>query len=100
MDNLNTTYENIILIGNSNVELSVASMSDFLNICNLKYFAKQKNCYKNPEKPCISNSDKLPEKFSKPLRISGFSDFHKITLTDVKLHFPETKPENHMLPRL
>ena len=59
--------------------------------------SSKKTCYKNPEKPRISNSDKLPGNFSKHLRISGLSDFHKMTVTDMKLHFPETKPENHML---
>ena len=52
MDNLNATYENIILIGDFNVEPNEANMSDFLNIYNLRNLAKEKSGYKDPEKPC------------------------------------------------
>ena len=45
---------NIIWIEVFNVESNKGNVSDFLNICNLKNLAKQKTCYKNPEKPCIN----------------------------------------------
>ena len=54
LDNLNATYEYLILIGNCNAESNDTNMSDFLKICNLKNLVKQKTCHKNPEKPsCI-----------------------------------------------
>ena len=53
-DQISTTYDNLTLIGDLNVETEEDNMLDFLNIRNLKNLVKQKTCYKNPESPsCI-----------------------------------------------
>ena len=36
LDNLNATYENIILVGDFNVERNESNISDFLDLYNLK----------------------------------------------------------------
>ena len=65
-DQFSSNYDNLILIGNFNVEPVEENMLHFLKIYNLKNLVKQKTCYKNPDNPsCRLNSNKLPQKFSK-----------------------------------
>ena len=48
------SYDNIILLGDFNVEPKEAKMSEFLNIYSLKNLVSQKTCFKNPGNPsCI-----------------------------------------------
>ena len=41
LDKLNGTYDKLILLGDFNRESKMESVSDFLNLCNLKNFVKQ-----------------------------------------------------------
>ena len=76
-------HENIILLGDFNVEVKEKNTSDF-------------TCFKNPHNPsCIdlilTNS---PRSFQDScLFEAGFSDFHKVTTTILKQHFPKPKPK-------
>ena len=70
-------------------------MLDFLNIYNLKNLVKQKTCYKNPENPsCIdlilTNSHRSFQNTN--VFETGLSDFHKMTVSVLKSHFPKQKP--------
>ena len=42
VDQFSTTYDDLIIVGDFNVELEEGNILDFLNIYNLKNFAKQK----------------------------------------------------------
>ena len=54
LDQFSATYNNLILLGDFNVEPEKVNMLYFLNIYNLKNLVKQKTFYKNPENPsCI-----------------------------------------------
>ena len=54
LDKLFTDYENIILLGDFNIEAEEKNLSDFMSVHNLKTLIKQKTCFKNPENPiCI-----------------------------------------------
>ena len=54
LEQFSATCDNLILIGDFNVEPEEENMLDFLNIYNLKNLVKQKACYKNPDNPsCI-----------------------------------------------
>ena len=70
-------------------------MADFLNAYNLKNLVHQKTCFKNPDNPtCIdlilTNS---PRSFQNTnVFETGLSDFHKLTTTVLKMHFPKKKP--------
>ena len=46
LDKLSTSYDNIILLGDFNVEPEEAKMSEFLNMYSLKNLASQKICLK------------------------------------------------------
>ena len=54
LDKLCADYENIILLGDFNVEVKEKNISDFMSTYNLKSLVKQKTCFKNPDTPsCI-----------------------------------------------
>ena len=54
LDKLCADYENIILLGDFNVEVKEKNISDFMSTYNLKSLVKQKTCFKNPDNPsCI-----------------------------------------------
>ena len=90
-DKLCTDYENIILLGDFNVEVKEKSISDFKSSYHLKSLVKQKSCFKNPDNPsCI---DLILTKSLQSFQCSsvfetGFSDFHKLTTTVLKQYFP------------
>ena len=50
LDKINVTHENLVLLGDFNVEPEEKSIAEFLNRYNLKNLAKQNTCFKNPDK--------------------------------------------------
>ena len=95
LDQFSATYDNLILLGDFNVAPEEVNMLDFLNIYNLKNLVKQKTCYKNPENPsCIdlilTNSHRSFQNTN--VFETGLSDFHKMTVSVLKSHFPKQKP--------
>ena len=64
LENFCTAYENIILLGDFNVEVEEKNMSEFMSVYSLRNLVKQKACSKN----FIiyrSYSHQLPTRFSK-----------------------------------
>ena len=92
---MSVSFDNIILLGDFNVEPEEAKMSEFLNINSLKNLVSQKSCFKKPENPsCIdlilrncSRSYQNTDVFE-----TGLSDFHKLTFTVLKQYYPKQKP--------
>ena len=51
---MSASYDNIILLGDFNVEPEEAKVSEFLNMYSLENLAFQRTYFKNPENPsCI-----------------------------------------------
>ena len=96
IDFCSKSYENILLIGDFNVEISDSHVDSFCAIYHLISLIKEPACYKNPEKPtCIdlilTNS---PRQFQATLTLeTGLSDFHKMTVAAFKSEFPHQKPK-------
>ena len=92
---LNSTYDNLVLLRDFNAEPEEESISEFLNLYSLKNLVKQSTCFKNPNKPtCI---DLILTNCPRSLQNTdtfetGLSDFHKLTFTVLKQHFPKQKP--------
>ena len=58
LDSYMSSYDNFLVIGDLNSEISEMAMSEFCETCNLQNLVKDPTCYKNPRKPtCI---DKFP----------------------------------------
>ena len=90
LDQFSATCDNLILLGDFNVEPKEANMLDFLNIYILKNLLKQKACYKNPEKSsCIdlilTNSHRSFQNTN--VFETRLSDFHKMAVSVLKSHF-------------
>ena len=95
LNDFSTTYDNLILLGDFNVEPEEKYMADFLNVYNLKNLVHQKICFKNPDNPtCIDLIlTNRPRSFQNTnVFETGLSDFHKLTTTVLKMHFPKKKP--------
>ena len=68
-------YDNILLLGDFNSEISEPCLNDFCEIYNLKNLAKEPACYENPDNPsCID-------------LFLGVSDFHKLVVTVLKIFY-------------
>ena len=96
LDLYSSLYENIIVLGDFNVETTDPSMEDFCVRYNLNSLIKDPTCYKNPENPtCIdlilTNS---PRSFQNSCVIeTGLSDFHKMVVTVMKTTFQKLPPK-------
>ena len=94
LDKLNSTYDNLVLLGDFNAEPEEESIAQFLNFYNLKDLVKQNTCFKNPDKPtCI---DLILTNWLRSFQNTdtfeiGLSDFHKLIFTVLKQHFPKQK---------
>ena len=94
LDSYMSSYDNFLVIGDLNSEISEMAMSEFCETYNLQNLVKDPSCYKNPSKPtCIDLIlTNFPKSFQHTQTIeTGLSDFHKLTLTVLKTHFPRLK---------
>ena len=76
--------------------LLLESIAEFLNLSNLINLVKQSSCFKNPDKPtCIDLIlTNCPRSFENMDTFEiGLSDFHKLSFTVLKQHFPKQKPK-------
>ena len=95
LDLYSSRYENIIVLGDLNVEKTDPSLDEFCVRYNLRSLIKEPTCYKNPENPtCIdlilTNS---PRSFQNSCVIeTGLSDFHKMIVTVMKATFQKLPP--------
>ena len=88
LDNYSSKYDNFILLGDLNSEPTESAVRDFCQIYGCKNLIKDNTCFKNPEKP--SNR---PKSFQNSLTLeTGLSDFHKMTLTVMKVFYKKQKP--------
>ena len=84
-------YENYLLLGNSNSELSENAMIEFCKVYKLKC----ETSYKHPDRPsCIALIlTNRPRSFQRCHIVeTGLSDFHKMTATIIKMYFKKKGP--------
>ena len=83
-------------MGDFNVEPNDANMKDFCQIYGCKNIVKDKTCFKNPINPtCIDLIiTNRPKSFQESEVIeTGLSDFHKMSLTVMKVFYNKQKPK-------
>ena len=84
-----------MLVGDFNAEESEPYLSQFLYEYNAKNIVKESTCFKNVLNPScidlfITNS---PLSFQNTIAVSnGFSDFHKMVITVMKMSFKKHFP--------
>ena len=94
MDNYSSKYDNFILLGDLDSEPTESTVRDFCEIFGCKNLIKDNTCLKNPLKP--SSIDLIitnrPKNFQNSVKVEpGLSDFHKITLTVMKVFYEKQK---------
>ena len=89
-------YDNIILMGDFNSEVTEPSMTEFCNIYNLRNLVKEPTCYKyqlipTPIDLILTNRYKC---FQNTINVeTGLSDFHKMTLIVLKTKYKKDRPK-------
>ena len=94
-------YENIFLLGDFSSCMDDSPMIGFCDNYKLRDLVKHTNCFKNPENPsCIDLllTNKTVSFQTTTVIETGLSDFHKIIVAVMKMHFPKMKPRAERLP--
>ena len=95
LDQYMDNYDNAILIGNFNSEMSENAMTEFCEIYNLPNLIKEPTCFKNLDNPsCIGVIlTNRKENFQNSSAIEiGLSNHHKMVLTVLKTNFKKLDP--------
>ena len=88
-------YDNFVVLGDLNTEVSNSFMEQFCASYNLKSLIKEPTCFKSVDNPsCIDLIlTNHPKCFQNPgVYETGISDFHKLTFTVLKTYFQKAKP--------
>ena len=96
LDTFSTKYENIILLGDFNACVDDEALQSFCKSYSLHSLIKQPTCFKNPENPsCIDLFlTNKPRSFqTKCIIETGLSDFHRMTISVLKMHFRKLPPK-------
>ena len=95
-DFYSSKYENFIVLGDFNAEMTNTHMEEFCSVYNFKSLIKDPTCFKNPEKP--TTIDHILTNHRKCFQHSGvyetgLSDSHRFTLTVLKVFHSKQNPE-------
>ena len=96
IDSLSSRYENFLLIGDFNAEVSDMFMKDFCNIYSFKNLIKEPTCFKNPTNPkCIDFmlTNRHRSFLNSCVIETGLPDFHKMTVTVLRSFLKKAKPK-------
>ena len=95
LDLCSTKYDNLKVIGDLNAEINLECMKLICETYDLSSLIKVPTCCKNPEKPsCIDLLlTNRPKSFQNSSVVeTRLSDFHKMTVTVMKITFEKLKP--------
>ena len=95
IDLYSSKYDNFIVLGDLNTEISNSFMEQFCESYNLKSLIKEATCFKSVDNPsCIdlilANHPKCFQ--NSGVYETGISDFHKLAFTVLKTYFQKAKP--------
>ena len=96
LDTFSTKYENVLLLGDFNNCVDDEAMKNFCSSYCLNILIKQPTCFKTPENPsCIDLIliNKTRSFQSTCVIETGLSDFHKLTISVLKMHFRKLSPK-------
>ena len=94
IDSLSSKYDNFILLGDFNSCMEDSPMKTCVKVYKLQNLIKEPTCFKNPENPtCIDLIlTNKPLSFKNTYVIeTGLSDFQKMVVTVMKMHFSKMK---------
>ena len=96
IDSLSSKYDKFILLGDFNSSMEDSPTKTFVEIYKLRNLVEQPTCFKSPENPeCIDLMlTNKPLGFKNTYVIeTGLSDFHKMIVAVMKMHFPKMNPQ-------
>ena len=89
-------YDNVLLIGDFNSEMSDESLEDFCSLNNLYSLIKSPTCFKSADNPSCIDLILTNRKYnfqSSTTIETGLSDFHHLILTIMKTTFRKKPPK-------
>ena len=95
LDKYMLTYSNFLLLGDLNAEPTNPTVHDFCQVNSCNNLIHENTCFKNPQNPsCIDLMlTNMPKSFQSSLVLEkGLSDFHKMTLTVMKVFYKKQNP--------
>ena len=88
-------FDNFILLGDFNSEISESSMINFCDLYNVKNLIKVPTCFKNPISPTsidVILTNKFRSFQNSQAIETGLSDYHKMTITILKSFYRKQDP--------
>ena len=95
LDFYSSKYDNFFLLGDLNSQPCEPAVKDFCQLYSCKNIIKENTCFKNVQNPsCIDLIiTNRPTSFQNSLVIeTGLSDFHKMSLSVMKIFYKKQKP--------
>ena len=95
LDHYLPKYDNLLILGDFNSEMSDTTMTAFCDTYNLANLIKDPTCFKNPQNPSLIDLvlTNRPRRFLHSNVIeTGLSDHHKLTITVMRAFFPKQSP--------
>ena len=95
---LSTKYQNIVLLHDFNACVDDEALKTFCKFYSLRSLIKQPACFKNPENHNCTNLilTNKPSSFQTKCVIeTGLSGFHRMTISDLKVHSCKLAPKSH-----
>ena len=95
LDKYLSSYENLMVFGDFNSEMSENEMIDFCETYNLQNLIKDPTCYKsisNPSSIDVMLTNKKSSFVNSMTLETGLSDHHKMTVTVLKRYFKKRDP--------
>mgnify|MGYP001793765379 FL=1 len=96
LDVMSSNYENIVLIGDFNVDMSNDYMKDFCELYHFKNLIKGPTCFKNFDNPSSIDlilTNKYRSFCNSCTVETGLSDFHRMVVTVLKTSFQKLGPK-------
>ena len=91
IDYYSTKFDNLLIMGDFNSDPSDEQVESFCDSYDLHNLVKEKTCFKGPPKCYDLILTNCKHNFQNTLVLtSGFSDFHKMTVTVLKTEFVKT----------
>ena len=84
-------HGNLIVLGDFNAEMSNPHMSEFCALYDFTNLIQEPTCYQNIDWSHLNKSCKMFHHTG--IYEMGLTDFHKLTLTDLKMFYAKQKPK-------
>ena len=96
LDKVLDTYENFIIVGDFNSQMSEMHMKDFCDLYDLGNLIKEPTCFKNPNNPSsidLMLTNRKSNFCNSRTLETGLSDCHKMTVSVQKMYIKKKKTQ-------